>query len=377
MSLRRPGWGIAIFIVAVLIALRIFSPSNDNEANLPERSSAKRARSTTQNRAPDHGSPASRSAGRMIESDWNDLVAWLESDPRPSDSDIRARLLSLRGKWAEMDPTLAAETIGQLLKTNRDAITGLTFRVGLHGFLDAWPSLRVFLLDALVVTDPEIAAGIARGILDTTQSPDEYAVALRSLTRFDGVNATDGELLARFSHALDQPDWQKSAGFAESLDLARTIGTRPAAAELLRWNGNPALQSMALHEFAADHPAQMAQALEADSTIDPITRANLMARLDPAEPTQLTAIDAYFRDPQRSTADAAVFLKSFPLRSATTGNRLYSPAPAPFERDRIATGDQAALDLVNQWAADPALESLRPDLLALRTRLADWVEQAK
>jgi hypothetical protein len=377
MNSRWLGSGIAVLGIATLVALRTFAPNHVDPANLPTASHTERDRSTSADRAPEPDSAASRTVGKMIESDWDDLLAWLESDPRPSASEIRARLLALRGQWAEMDPTVVAETLARLLASHSDAATSMKFRVGLHGFLDGWPTLRVFLLDALVVADADTAADIARGILDTTQSPDEFAVALRSLTRFDGINAADGELLARFSHALDQPHWQTSAGFAESLDLARTIATAPAAAELLRWDGNPALKSMALHEFAADHPAEMLLALEAESAVEPLTRANLMARLDPAEPTQLTAIDAYLRDPQLNSEDAAVFLNSFPLRSATTGNRLYSPSPAPYEGDRIAAGDQAALDVVVRWAADPTLESMRPELLALRTRLATWVEQAK
>jgi len=200
---------------------------------------------------------------------------------------------------------------------------------------------------------------------------------MRSLTRDGAANAGNGELLDRFSHALKMPEWQTSGGFAESLDLARTIGTGSAVGQLLRWDGNPALKSMALHEFAADHPAEILQALQSESAVDPATRANLMARLDPAVPEQLAAIDQYLRDPLRTGEDASVFLKSFPLRSATTGNRLYSPAPAPYQMEQITAGDQAALSLVDKWVSDPALETMRPDLLALRQRLGEWVEQGK
>lgn len=377
MSVRSRWWGIAVLAVAGLVALRVLAPIRQDLEKPSAAMASESARSSSTDRLAPNDSAATRSAGKVIESDWDELLAWLESDPRPGESEIRARLLALRGKWAEMDPILVAETIARLLASNRDATTGMKFRVGLHGFLDAWPSLRVFLLDALVIADAETAAGVARAILDTTKSPDEYAVALRSLTRFDGIHAADGELMQRFSHALNQPDWQTSSGFAESLDLARSIASAPAAAELLRWNGNPTLKSMALHEFAADHPAAMLAALETTTTVDPSTRANLMARLDPAEPDQFAALDAYLLDPHRTPDETSTFLKSFPLRSATTGNRLYSPSPAPYEMGRIAAGDRAALQLVDQWLAEPSLGASRPALLALRTRLATWVDQTK
>ncbi|MES2476478.1 MAG: hypothetical protein V4640_11915 [Verrucomicrobiota bacterium] len=377
MAGRNTWLSLAILTTVVLVAWRNFAFTAVSPSTSPLGNSTQAARKGNSLSAADGDSLAARSVGKMIESDWDDLLLWLGSDPPPSASEIREKLLALRTQWAEMDPTLVAETIARLLAFQRDATTGLKIQVGLHGFLDGWPTLRIFLLDALVVADPETAAKIARGILDSTESPDEYAIALRSLTRDQATNSSTAELLDRFSHALAKPEWQASGGFAESLDLARTIGTSPAATKLLRWNGNPALKSMALHEFAADHPAEMLQALEEDPAVAPVVRANLMARLDPAEPAQLTAIDRYLRDPQLDTEDASVFLKSFPLRSATTGNRLYSPAPSPYEMERIAAGDSAALSLVTGWAADPALESLRPELLALQTRLAEWVEQAK
>ncbi|MES2661258.1 MAG: hypothetical protein V4689_21745 [Verrucomicrobiota bacterium] len=374
MKIRSPWWGFMILAGAIFIAVRSFdSPEADRENTGVAPSPARR--SAPQPGASEEPLPATRSDGTRIESDWEELLQWLETDPKPSEEQIRKRLLATRSAWAEMDPHLLAETIGRLLETGRDTATGMKFRVGLHGFLNGWPTLRVFLLDALVAADPETAAAVAKRLLDGTKSPDEYAVALRSLTR-DG-SGSSGELPARFQYLLEKQEWQTSGGFAETLDLARTIGTRDAAARLLRWTGNPELKSMALHEFAADHPAEMLESLRLEAAVDPLVRANLMARLDPQNPEQLAALDEYLRDPARTAEDASVFLKSFPLRSATTGHRLYSDSPAPYQMDRIAAGDRAALALVDGWAADPALEAMRADLLALRKRLGEWVEQAK
>ena len=102
-----------------------------------------------------------------------------------------------------------------------------------------------------------------------------------------------------------------------------------------------------------------------------------MARADPEDPAQVSTVDAYLRDPALTNEEAVLFLKTFPLRSATTGYRLYGKTPAPYSFDRIAAGDRKAAELVNSWAADPALAKYRPELQSLQQRLAKWVEQAK
>ena len=376
MRSRSAWWGLAILAGAILIAIRIFPPSADSTPSLPEEKAPKRSQtSSADSTVP--GLLVSKAAGKMIEADWNDLLDWIDREPKPTDADIRQRLLALREAWAEMDPIVLAETIGRLLDSGRDTPTGMKFKVGLHGFLDGWPTLRVFLLDALAAAEPDTAAAVARRLLDQTGSPEEFAVALRSLTREGFARADDGELQQHFRVLLDKREWQSSAGFAESLDLARTVGTGGIASDLLRWNGDAELKSMALHEFAADHPKEMSDSLLADTQTSPSLRATLMARLDPQFPDQAAAVDQYLRDPARTNEEATVFLKAFPLRSATTGARLYGLTPAPYQRDQITAGDRAALDLVKGWLADPALETLRPELTTLQKRLDQWVEVEK
>lgn len=318
--------------------------------------------------------PSARSAAVRIRGDWDDLLAWLQGEPRPDAAAIRGKLLALRTEWAEADPHTLAETIALLLREGRDAPTGLRFRVGLHGMLEEWPTARVFLLDALAPADPEAAAELAREILASTGSPEEYALALRPLARAGLARAPDAELLGCFQTLLARNAWHQSPGFAESLDLARTIGTPETAAALLAWSGDARLRSMALHEFAAEHPEAFAQTLPVARNLDPAERASLMARLDPSSPGQAEALDLYLADPARDQAECLEFLKLFPLRSATTGHRLYSRTPAPYTAESVATSDRAALDLTRQWLARPELASHHDALRKLEARLADWVD---
>ena len=309
--------------------------------------------------------------------DWKDLLLWLNSQPTPQPEDVRARLKATRMEWTEMDPRVRAETIKKLLDSGEDAATGVDFRVGLHGFLKGSPTLRVFLLDVLATSDPEMAMAIVRPLLDQTSSAEEYAVALRSLTR-DGIGrAEDAELLTRFGRMLGREEWQGSPGFAEALDLARYVGSEEAARQLAKWNGNPLLKSMALDEFTAQHPGVMSGVLITDSNIKSSDRATLMARANPEDPQQLAAVDAYLRSPERSPEEAAAFLETFPLRSVTTGFRLYAETPAPYTHERIVAGDLIALEQVNAWVKDPALEKYHAGLLPLQERLANWTKQAR
>lgn len=316
-------------------------------------------------------------AARTMENDWADLLVWLDSEPRPSDSEIREKLQALRVAWTEKDLQVLSETLTRLLESGVDRNLGLAFRVGPHGFLQSWPTLRVFLLDLLAASDPEMAAATARAVIAETDSADEFAVSLRSLTRKGLARAPDEELLTHFQTLLARSEWQNSGGFGEAFDLPRLVGTTEAAEALARWKGNPKLRNRALDEFAADHPAEGIALVQSGTSLESAARATLMARADPAEPAQLAAVDQYLRDPSRPAEEVAAFLKAFPLRSATTGYRLYGKPPAPYTFETITAGDRAALQQVTRWLEDPDLQAHHSELKALKARLDEWVKQAR
>jgi hypothetical protein len=327
----------------------------------------------------DGRSAAERTIARgadAIEADWLALLDGL-GDGVPSDSQaLRARLLAMRGRWLRNEPVLVAETIGALLRSGHDRRTGLRFEVGPGGFLAAWPSLRVFLIDVLAGADPEKAAALGREILATTANGDEYAAALRLIVREGKGKAPDAELLACLGAMLARDGWRDSRGVAEAFDLARVIGNAAAARMLVDQAGNPALRNMALHEFGAAHPAALLEAIGDNRTgLDAGTHAGLLARADPSDPAQAAAVDAFLRDPRTRPGDASAFLERFPLRSATTGYRLFGNPPPAFTREGVRRGDEAALRLAEAWAADPSLRDHHQDIEALRRRLGEWLEE--
>ena len=129
MKIRSAWWGLVVLAGAILIALRIFPPSADSNNSLPEEQAPRRSQSSSADSTLP-GPLVSKAAGKMIEADWNELLEWINREPKPTDAEIRQRLLALREAWAEMDPIVLAETIGRLLDSQQDTPTGMKFKVG-------------------------------------------------------------------------------------------------------------------------------------------------------------------------------------------------------------------------------------------------------
>ncbi len=296
---------------------------------------------------------------------------------------IRQRLAALKEQWLEEDLHVIAQTSARLLRSGEDAATGLPFEVGPGGSIRSWPGMRVFLLDILAIADPDLAAETAREILATTRSAEEYALALKPLLAEGPWRASDAELETHLSKLLQRQEWQESEGFAEALDLSRVVASPGTAEILARWmdRSPPAREvgEMALHETAAESPDLFVGLLAQDpSLLDNRgdLRASLMARATVSDETQAAQVQDYLRNPAIPAAEKESFLALYPLRSATTGYRLYGPLPKPYDRDQVAADDRKALETVGAWKADPALSGLLPALNSLEGRLQGWVKQA-
>jgi len=279
---------------------------------------------------------------------------------------------------------LVASMSAHLLRGGADAKTGIPFEVGGGRLLKGWPTLRVFLLEMLSTTDPDLAAEVAREVLGTTGSAEEYAVALKPLLQKGPWRAPDAELEGYFSAMLAKPDWQRSAGLAEALDLARIVATPAATATLAVWlDGSPAARevgAMALHETAAADARLVTELIARQPGLfedQGGLRAGLMARATVSEAGQPELVDDYLKNPAVPVQEKRDFLAVYPLRSATTGYRLYGSPPAPYERSAVVADDQAALAAVGRWKADPGLAELLPEMGKLEGRLQTWVRQGE
>jgi hypothetical protein len=323
--------------------------------------------------------PLPRSHSRLA-AEWQEWIARCEQGGDPAE--FKKQLAALKDRWLEEDPQVLAGIIGQLLRQGGDAPTGIPFETGPGGALRGWPTLRVFLLDTLAVTDPDLAGVIAREILATTTSAEEFAVALKPLLLGGPWQAPAGELEAHFTRLLENPEWQDKTGLAEALDLSRIAASPGSTQVLARWvdRSPPAKEAgvMALHETAANHPSLVIGLVAEDPQLfqdQPELRAGLLARAAASDPQQTERLGDYLKDPSVSLAEKQHFLGLFPLRSASTGFRLYGSPPAPYDAASVKADDKAALGIVNQWKADPAMSELRNDFAGLEQRLLAWVGQ--
>ena len=324
--------------------------------------------------------PLPRSHPRLA-GEWHAMIAECRKTPDPDA--LKQRLAAIKERWLEEDPQVLAGVIGQLLREDGDAPTGIPFETGPGGALRGWPTLRVFLLDVLAVTDPDLAGAIVRDVLATTDSAEEFAVALKPLLLGGPWQASAAELEAHFTRLLENPAWQDKVGLAEALDLSRVAATPATTAIVAHWvdRSPPAKVAgeMALHETAASNPALVVDLVARDRQLlrdEPELRAGLLARATASDPAQTESLGDYLKDPAVSLAEKQRFLSLFPLRSASTGYRLYGSPPAPYNAATVKADDKAALEVVKHWKGDPALMALQAELVTLEQRLQAWVKQS-
>lgn len=313
--------------------------------------------------------------------EWRELLADCGEGQDPEV--MRNRLKALKERWLEEEPEVLAGVIGQLLRQGDDAPTGIPFETGPGGALRGWPTLRVFLLDTLAVTDPDLAGAIAREVLATTASAEEFAVALKPLLLGGPWLAPAAELEAHFSRLLENPAWQNKVGLAEALDLSRVAASPATTAVLAGWvdRSPKAMEAgaMALHETAAAEPSLVVGMVAKDPKLfqdRPELRASLLARAAASDPEQTAILGTYLKDPAVPTGEKQQFLGLFPLRSTSTGYRLYGSPPSPYVAESVRSDDRAALEAVTRWMNDPSLSALEADLSSLRQRIAAWVKQS-
>jgi len=297
-----------------------------------------------------------------------------------------ATLSHLRQALTGVSTNEASALIRRFLDTRADAPTGRGFKIGGQGILAESPTLRAFLLDYLGQVDPAAAALYARTILSSADSPDEWAVALRNLARGDASPEAKALLEAKTAELLRNEAWQQdpSVGYLEAFDTAVHLGGTnllPALSDLVRKKDNPAVAHAAfltLDRLTINQPAEMLAALAQHPewmTGREETRANYFARADVSDAEQRRLVEAYLLDATRSPAELRAFAGVFPNANYLVSHNLLTEVATP-DGTSLARRDQAALQAVNQWLADPRFEKVKPALLKMQARLAEFTRQA-
>ena len=276
--------------------------------------------------------------------------------------------------------------IRQFLDSRTDASTGQGFKIGGNGFLSEAPTLRAFLLDYLGRIDPAAAAEYARVILSSKNSPDEWAVALRSLALGDSSVGGRELLQQKVAEMLTNSAWQQnpSVGYLESFDVAVHLGGTnfiPTLTGLVRSLDNQAVAHAAyltLDRLVIRDPAAVLEVLGADPDSmqgRELPRADYFARTDVRDPRQREIVEKYLLDPRIGSAELQQFADVFPNANFMISQNLLTTSPTP-DPSALTARDAESLRVLQQWLADPRFTRLRPQLEKMKSRLEEFVRQA-
>lgn len=272
--------------------------------------------------------------------------------------------------------------IRKLLDAKTDAVTGLGFKLGGGGALLEAPTLRTWLLEELAKLDPAAAAAYAREILNSSNSPDEWALALRNLARGDTSAETRALLETKTTELLRNESWQHdpSVGYLEAFDTAVHLGGTkllPPLAELVSKKDNQAVAHAAfltLDRLVINAPAQTLAALNEHPewmTGREETRANYFARADVSDAAQRQLVEAYLLHAARSPAELQTFAGIFPNANFMISHNLLTEN-ATIDGKALRQRDLASFKAVNQWLADPRFEKLKEPLAQIQGRLKEF-----
>ncbi|HWD18525.1 MAG TPA: hypothetical protein VHB20_04545 [Verrucomicrobiae bacterium] len=274
-----------------------------------------------------------------------------------------------------------------LLQGRPDAPTGQGFAVNDDGSLREAPTLRIQALDALAKTNLAAAVQVARQILLSKRSPDEWAIALAIVARSDSSDATRQFLRAKAEEMAQYEPWRQnpSAGFLEAFDVfvyTRDVDFTPSLAEMVRDKSNPALAHAAfltLDRLTQSDPQPTLRTLLDNPTLlegRPATEAGYFARADVRDESQRNLLTEYLLAPNRPLPELEAFAGVFPNENFMISHNLLTPNPA-VPSDEVRNRFNAAAQLVAQWQADARFQRLQPQLSKIQSRLSRLLSFAK
>ncbi len=293
-------------------------------------------------------------------------------------------------EWSEaldrLTPAEQVDTLLAFLASGEDGSTGAPFRVGPGGNLATAPTWRVAAIDALASADPQAAAEHAEIIFTNSDSPDEWAVALRNYGRTLANPREEPSFTARLVELLDRDDWraQPSAGYLEAFD-AVVYGANPRVVRRLasfRREGVPSAPAraarMALNAIGRAHPAMVASLIIEDESFlasDPRLRTGAIARLNVRLPEERRLLEQFLLSPKATSDDWQVFVALYP-NANTVGGHFLLTAPQATELRSQAPRDLEAWKAVREWRGDPRFGAHMEALNKLEDKLEDWLEGA-
>lgn len=280
----------------------------------------------------------------------------------------------------------AVAIIRELLASGKDRSTGMEFEIENGGSLKSWPTLRIMLLDLLAEIDPSAAAEIARDILATPTTADEWAVALRNIARFEDSEDTRDFLIKKTEELIRNADWQAtpSIGYLNAFDVlvhTKATSSTPLLSGLIQNKDRRDLSHAAfltLDRLVQRQPVEMLSLLAADTALQqsrPEMTAQQFARADLRNVTQREIVKTWLIDPARTAVELRSFIGVFPNQNQFASPNLLT-RDSPPSREQLAAHDQETLEILRSWSSDPAFETIKDHLSAMTTRLEQFTRDA-
>lgn len=292
--------------------------------------------------------------------------------------DAETVLDALREELLKVDRAAAIAAIIQFLATGRDAITGAEFLPG-EGALDAAPTLRVLLMDVLGQLSRQAgsgdAASVARAVLQTRSSADEWAISLRNVAWHEP--AATRFLGDKFREMLSDEAWRQnpSSGMLEAFDVAVFVGDPQIVPELADLLGGEeeSLQraaAVALDRLSEAAPLAVMNHLNENPGIladRPFVRADYYAKSDLAQPEQRQAVERYLSRPGVTLAEKTKFLRAAVAPGSFVSDNLLTTSMPPEDN---GARRQALAAATAEWIKSGRFPELQPQLVALNARLS-------
>jgi hypothetical protein len=288
------------------------------------------------------------------------------------------QLAAFKAALLAAPPAETIAAIREFLATGRNARTGQEFAIASGGgTLAGAPTLRLLLLDVLGQAARKLRSGdaaeVSRTILETKDSPDEWALALRNVAWAEPQSRAyvAGKLREMIAH---EP-WRAapSDGLLEALDVAVWSRDPTLVADLAAArDSNQAMShavDIALDRMAEAAPLEVLTYLNTHPTTlaeRPMLRADYFAKADLANGAQRAQVELYLGRP-----DVALDEKTKLLRALVT--------PASFVSDTLLTTPPAADDgsarrtalaqATSDWIRTNRFPSLRAQLEDVQSKL--------
>lgn len=363
-------------IAAFLLSRRAPETPGEPDAEMAESDASatpaawRNLRPSAPEESPEPAMPASRSALLAL---IDRVLAALQVGPN------EAAVEELRRTLLAADPRQAIRAIEDFLAEGRDAATGGEFSLGEKGALASAPTLRVLLLDVLGQisrgTRSDAAAKVSRAILESKDSADEWALALRNVAWHEP--GAKPYLAGKMREMLAHEPWRArpSAGMLEAFDVivfAEDTALVPDLAAMQR-TGSRELQyaaAIALDRLAEQGPLEVMTYLNTHPTEladRPLLRADYYAKADLAQIAQRAAVEIYLGRPDVTAEEKVKLLKGLATPATFVAETLLTEPPPPDDGTaRLAALARATSD----WLAAERFPDLRPHLQQLQQRLA-------